>query len=72
MLEQEIETCLVNKLKDLKYSYRPELNNRSALEENFRDKFEELNRVKLTDGEFARLLDEIITPDVFAATILLP
>jgi type I restriction enzyme R subunit len=72
MLEQEIETCLVNKLKDLKYSYRPELNNRSALEENFCDKFEELNRIKLTDGEFARLLDEIITPDVFVAAILLP
>jgi type I restriction enzyme R subunit len=72
MLEQEIETNLVTKLKDFKYSYRPELNNRSALEENFRDKFEELNRIKLTDGEFARLLDEIITPDVFATAILLP
>ena len=72
MLEQEIETCLINKLKDLKYRYRPELNNRSALEDNFRYKFEELNRVKLTDGEFARLHDEIITPDVFAAAILLP
>jgi type I restriction enzyme R subunit len=72
MLEQEIETCLVNKLKDLKYSYRPDINNRTALENNFRDKFEELNRIKLTDGEFARLLDEIITPDVFATAILLP
>ncbi len=72
MLEQEIETGLVDKLKDLKYSYRPEINNRVALENNFRVKFEELNRVKLTDGEFARLLDEIITPDVFAAAIRLP
>jgi type I restriction enzyme R subunit len=71
MLEQEIETSLVNKLKDLKYSYRPEINNRSALENNFRVKFEELNRVKLTDGEFARLLDEIITPDGFAAAKIL-
>jgi type I restriction enzyme R subunit len=71
MSEQEIETSLVNKLKDLKYSYRPELNNRAALEENFRYKFEELNRVKLTDGEFARLLDEIITPDVFTAAKIL-
>jgi type I restriction enzyme R subunit len=59
MSEQEIETSLVNKLKDLKHRYRPELNNRSALENNFRAKFEELNRVKLTDGEFARLLDEV-------------
>jgi type I restriction enzyme R subunit len=71
MLEQEIETSLVNKLKDLKYCYRPEINNRSALENNFRVKFEELNRVKLTDSEFARLLDEIITPDVFAAAKIL-
>jgi type I restriction enzyme R subunit len=71
MLEQEIETNLVNKLKDLKYSYRIDINNRSALENNFRNKFEELNRVKLTDGEFARLLDEIITPDVFAAAKIL-
>jgi type I restriction enzyme R subunit len=71
MLEQEIETNLVNKLKDLKYSYRIDINNRSALENNFRNKFEELNRVRLTDGEFARLLDEIITPDVFAAAKIL-
>jgi type I restriction enzyme R subunit len=71
MLEQEIETNLVNKLKDLKYSYRIDINNRSALENNFRNKFEELNRVKLTDGEFARLLDEIITPDVFSAAKIL-
>jgi type I site-specific restriction-modification system R (restriction) subunit len=34
---------------------------------NFREKFEALNRVRLTDGEFARLLDEIVTPDVFTA-----
>ena len=71
MLEQEIETSLVNKLKDLKYIYRIDINNRSALENNFLVKFEELNRVKLTDGEFARLLDEIITPDVFAAAKIL-
>ena len=46
MLEQEIETSLINKLKDLKYRYRPELNNRYALEDNFRIRFEELNHVK--------------------------
>jgi type I restriction enzyme R subunit len=39
MSEQEIETSLVNKLKDLKYCYRPEINNRAALENSFRDKF---------------------------------
>ncbi len=46
MLEQEIETCLVNKLKDLKYINHIDINNRSALENIFRVKFEELNRVK--------------------------
>ena len=71
MSEQEIETGLLNRLKKLKYSYRSDINNRSALENNFRAKFEDLNRVKLTDGEFARLLDEIITPDVFAAAKIL-
>jgi type I restriction enzyme R subunit len=71
MSEQEIETCLLERLKELKYSYRSDINNRSALENNFRVKFEDLNRVKLTDGEFARLLDEIITPDVFAAAKIL-
>ena len=71
MTEQEIETSLLDRLKELKYSYRPDINNRSALENNFRAKFEDLNRVKLTDGEFARLLDEIITPDVFAAAKIL-
>ena len=29
--------------------------------------FEALNRVQLRDAEFARLLEQIITPDVFAA-----
>ena len=71
MTEQEIETGFVDRLKDLKYSYRPDINNRAALESNFREKFEDLNRVKMTDGEFARLLDEIITPDVFAAAKIL-
>lgn len=71
MSEQEIETGLLERLKELKFSYRSDINNRSVLENNFRVKFEDLNRVKLTDGEFARLLDEIITPDVFAAAKIL-
>jgi hypothetical protein len=33
-------------------------------------KFEALNRVTLTDGEFQRLLDEVVTPDVFTASRL--
>ena len=67
MTEQKIENDLIARLVELKYSYRPDINSRTALENNFREKFESLNRVKLSDGEFARLLDEIITPDVFAA-----
>ncbi|WP_419594388.1 type I restriction endonuclease, partial [Thiolapillus sp.] len=39
---------------------------REALEQNFREKFEALNRINLTDAEFARLLEGIISPDTFA------
>lgn len=67
MIEQHIEQGLINKLTQLKYDYRPDIRHRAALEQNFREKFESLNRVQLTDSEFARLLDEIMTPDVFAA-----
>ena len=66
--EHDIETGFVEKLRDLKYTDRPDIRDRATLEQNFREKFEALNRVRLTDGEFARLLDEIVTPDVFAAS----
>lgn len=65
--ERQIEDDLIAKLTDLKYTYRQDIRDRAALEKNFRNKFEDLNRVKLTDAEFARLLDEIVTPDVFRA-----
>ena len=67
MSEQKIEQGFIEKLVELKYTYRPDITDRASLEHNFREKFEALNRVRLTDGEFARLLDEIVTPDVFAA-----
>jgi type I restriction enzyme R subunit len=67
MTEQEIEQLLIEKLGELKYTYRPDIRDRAALDKNFREKFEALNRVHLTDSEFHRLLEEIITPDVFAA-----
>ena len=67
MIEQQIEQSFIDKLTGLKYEYRPDITDRAALEKNFREKFEALNRVKLTEAEFARLLDEIITPDVFTA-----
>jgi hypothetical protein len=69
--ETNIEEDLISKLQDLKYTYRSDIRNRAALERNFREKFEALNRVHLTDAEFERLLEQIITPDVFAAAHIL-
>jgi len=69
--ESQIETSLIDKLTDLKYTYRADIRDRAALEKNFREKFEALNRVHLTDAEFARLLDEIVSPDVFISAKLL-
>ena len=65
--ERDLEKDLVTKLGDLKYEYRSGVRDRATLEANFREKFEALNRVTLTDGEFQRLLDEIVTPDVYEA-----
>jgi type I restriction enzyme, R subunit len=65
--EQGIEDAFIEKLNSLKYTYRPDIRDRAALEKNFREKFEALNRVRLTEGEFQRLHDELITPDVFTA-----
>ncbi len=65
--ENKIELSLIDKLKDLKYSYCPDIRDRAGLEKNFREKFEALNGVHLTDAEFARLLDQIVTSDVYAA-----
>lgn len=67
MTEQKIEQGFIDKLKELKYTYRPDITNRAELEWNFREKFEALNRVRLTEGEFTRLLDEIVSSDVFMA-----
>src|SRR5688572_27069560 len=65
--EQKIEQSLIDKLAELKYAYRSDIRDRASLEKNFREKFEALNRVHLTDGEFSRLMEQIITPDVFMA-----
>ncbi|WP_289225419.1 type I restriction endonuclease subunit R [Bacteroides acidifaciens] len=66
--ERQIEDIFIQKLKDLKYSYRPDINNRATLEQNFREKFERLNRVHLTDSEFNRLLEDIADSDVFLSS----
>jgi type I restriction enzyme R subunit len=69
--ESDLENGFVKTLENLKYEPRPDIHDRAALEKNFREKFEALNRVHLTDAEFRRLLDEIITPDVFIASRML-
>lgn len=65
--ENLIERDLIAKLENLKYTYRPDIRDRATLEKNFREKFEALNRIRLTDGEFQTLLEQITTSDVFAA-----
>lgn len=67
MTEQQIEQSFIEKLSELKYSYRPDITDRASLERNFRENFDTLNHVKLTEGEFQRLIEEIISPDVFTA-----
>lgn len=66
--ERQIEDNFIKKLQDLKYSYRPDICDRETMEKNFRAKFEQLNRVHLTDAEFGRLLEEITDADVFSSS----
>lgn len=65
--ERHIESAFIEKLEDLKYTYRDDIRDKASLEANFKQHFEKLNRVKLRDSEFARLRDSIITSDVFTA-----
>ena len=65
--ENQIENDLIAKLAELKYTHRPDIRDSDALEKNFREKFEALNRVSLTPSEFSRLKEQIISTDVFAA-----
>ena len=66
--EYQIEENLIKQLKELKYTDRPDIVDRKSLEQNFKSKFEALNRVRLSESEFLRLREEIIEPDVFAAS----
>ena len=65
--EKRIEDSFIDKLKDLKYIYREDIKDRVSLEANFREHFQRLNKVNLSNSEFARLKDGIITADVFTA-----
>ena len=69
--EEHIEYGFIGKLQNLKYEYRDDIRDRAAPERNFRERFEALNRVRLTEAEFARLLDEIVTADVYTAAKIL-
>ena len=52
--EEHIEYGFIGRLQNLKYEYREDIRDRAALEKNFREKFEALNRVKLTEAELDR------------------
>lgn len=45
--ENNIEQKLIEKLEELKYTYRPDIRDKVTLEQNFREKFESLNHVYL-------------------------
>lgn len=69
--EKQIEADFIRKLQELRYIYREDIRDKVSLDNNFRCHFERLNHVKLTDSEFVRLKENIITPDVFAASQML-
>lgn len=66
--EAQLEQQFLEKLKELKYTYRSDIRDLDGLEKNFREKFERLNFVSLSDDEFRKLLQENISADVFAAS----
>jgi type I restriction enzyme R subunit len=66
--ENKIELDLIAKLQDLKYSYPREIREHETLEQNFRNKFGNLNKVKLTKNKLIRLLKT----NVFKASKSLP
>ena len=66
--EAQLEQQFLEKLDELKYTYRSDIHDLDSLEKNFRKKFEKLNFVTLSDDEFRKLLQENITSDVFTAS----
>lgn len=66
--EAQLEQQFLEKLQELKYTYRSDIRDLDALERNFRQKFERLNFVSLSDDEFRKLLQENVTSDVFTAS----
>ena len=66
--ESQIEQHFIRHLEGLGYVYRKDIKDRASLEANFRNKFEALNNVRLTDGEFERLMEKIVRADVYEAS----
>ena len=66
--EAQLEQQFLEKLQEMKYTYRSDIRDLDALERNFRQKFEHLNFVTLSDEEFRKLLQENVTSDVFTAS----
>lgn len=66
--ESQIEQHFIRHLEGLGYVYRKDIKDRASLEQNFRNKFEALNNVRLTDGEFERLMEKIVRADVYEAS----
>lgn len=66
--EAQLEQQFIAKLKELNYTYRSDIRDLDSLERNFRENFERLNYVTLSDDEFRKLLQENITSDVFTAS----
>ena len=66
--ESQIEQHFIRHLEGLGYVYRKDIKDRASLEANFRNKFEALNQVQLTDGEFEKLMRNIVSRDVYKAS----
>jgi type I site-specific restriction-modification system R (restriction) subunit len=58
--EQDIEAAFIEKLLSLKYTHRPDIRDRAALERNFRQKFETFTQrlEPLRDKRFVFIFDE--------------
>ena len=57
--EQDLENELIEQLKGMNYEYL-NIKNEDALIANLRERIEQLNNIKLTDGEWKRLFGDII------------
>lgn len=69
--EAGIEARFIRKLTELGYTYRDDIKDRYSLEKNFREHFNRLNRVNLTDKEFNDLKEYVIKDNVFEASKIL-